>query len=353
MPDPGKPIDNEKGQRKPPPDVVQEGSLSGDDASCPGVATGKTSTSSLRDTHNDDDAAETTASLPKSSSQRKPTITPTTDDILMGRGWPYQKHPGNQKMRNLVEEHKPIYNMRSRSGKGDLVKELLRKLRNGGSRFLIRSEEGNHDWEIASKGEAYEKVCHALRGKAKQKTKRSPAAELSTCRSVDADDRAPKSNPSIPTGQPQAHLTMPPNASAGLAINTMTGIRLSMPTIQHANVSSLNHMMSLVGRNPSLPSSMSSFLTTGSQNAASAASDGGTGSQGRNLSDHTANGAAPDTTTSTHETTDQSCTSPSSRTNVESPRNDDMLDDLSDDLHDADPAVRMAISEYLRRKRDA
>jgi len=98
---------------------------------------------------------------------------------------------------------------------------------------------------------------------------------------------------------------------------------------------------------------MSSFLTTGSQNAASAASDGGTGSQGRNLSDHTANGAAPDTTTSTHETTDQSCTSPSSRTNVESPRNDDMLDDLSDDLHDADPAVRMAISEYLRRKRDA
>jgi hypothetical protein len=350
----GERIRDEDSEQKPPArprkeDCSSSNERTGDGTSGPDATTGKSSDTSPREAdHGDNVCLETTASRPKSSSHRKPIITPTPDDILMGRGWPYQKNPGNKKMRSLVEEHKPIYNSRSRSGKGELVKELLRMLRKSGSRFLIRSEEGDRDWEIASKGEAYEKVCHALRGKPKQKAKKLHVTDPSTYQSMDAAG-VQNPNRSIPMSKPHssAVVTMSPSVSAALGINNTAGIRLPMPGTQQVNPSPFNHMLSLGELNPSLPS-MSSFLSAGSQNATSAVPHA-TGNQRRNLIDHAPAGAVPGTATSTQETTEQSHTSPSSRANIESPGDD--VTDLPDDLNDADTAVRIAISAYLRRKR--
>ena len=106
-------------------------------------------------------------------------ITPTSEDILCGRAFPYHMHPGNHKMYRLVEENKEKYRNLDRSQKSALVKEILRTLRKQGSRFLIRRDGSRGTdinegvWEVASRGDAYEKVCHALRGKSGKSDKSS------------------------------------------------------------------------------------------------------------------------------------------------------------------------------------
>jgi hypothetical protein len=92
---------------------------------------------------------------------------PSSDDILLGRGRPFQSHPGNQRMLRLVNERKEEYQQLPRDKKRPLVEELLMTLCDGGGRFLKRAEDqdGKTFWAEVSHDVAFEKVCHALRTK--------------------------------------------------------------------------------------------------------------------------------------------------------------------------------------------
>ena len=117
---------------------------------------------------------------------------------FVGRGMPYQKHPGNTRMHRIVEKHKDRYNSARRHDKADIITEVIELIQNcsnerstttteedggggddnnnGGAggvdviptraRFLQRSGTSNDSyWIEQSKERAFNKVGHALRGK--------------------------------------------------------------------------------------------------------------------------------------------------------------------------------------------
>jgi hypothetical protein len=109
------------------------------------------------------------------------TRKPNPEDILLGRGKPYQHHPGNEAMRRLVEQHKDNYNSLPRDKRGVVANMLMCQLQDVGARFLKRDDTvKNGGWEVAQGSEAYEKLCHALRAKASLKKKKTVDSTSST-----------------------------------------------------------------------------------------------------------------------------------------------------------------------------
>jgi hypothetical protein len=115
---------------------------------------------------------------------RKETVrSPKDADILIGRGKPFQNHAGNKHMRGLVEQHKDRYNSADRDMRKLVALDVLDMLTARGSRFLKRpfrkaniSSNVDDGWEVASRDEACEKLCHALRSKPPRKRKSPQAA---------------------------------------------------------------------------------------------------------------------------------------------------------------------------------
>jgi hypothetical protein len=98
---------------------------------------------------------------------------PNPEDILLGRGKPYQHHPGNEAMRRLVELHKDRYNTLPRDKRGVVTNALMGQLRGMGARFLKRDDATKTSaWQVAKSSEVYEKLCHALRQRAPHKKTR-------------------------------------------------------------------------------------------------------------------------------------------------------------------------------------
>lgn len=119
----------------------------------------------------------TTSKDPKSDSSTSPTpdniaddskITePTKGDVLLGRGKPFQNHPGNQRMLTIVDSHKESYLGVKRDKKRAIVEEVIREIQEDGARFLKRSEDG-HFWNEVESAISFEKVSHALRSKVRR-----------------------------------------------------------------------------------------------------------------------------------------------------------------------------------------
>ncbi|KAG7372095.1 hypothetical protein IV203_018238 [Nitzschia inconspicua] len=97
--------------------------------------------------------------LPESTSQYN------SRDVLLGRGVPIQRHPGNKRMHRIVDLYRERYRTASRSDKTLLVRTTIQDIRKGGTRFLKRVDGKASDiWMDASEDIVYEKVSHALRG---------------------------------------------------------------------------------------------------------------------------------------------------------------------------------------------
>ncbi|KAG7338948.1 hypothetical protein IV203_002677 [Nitzschia inconspicua] len=96
------------------------------------------------------------------------------DDILLGRGVPMQRHPGNIRMHHLINSYRHQYRKASRSEKALMIQEVLQKLKEGGVRFRKRAD--NEDlWVEVSDQVAYDKISHALRGRGSER--RAPPRE--------------------------------------------------------------------------------------------------------------------------------------------------------------------------------
>lgn len=90
------------------------------------------------------------------------------DDILLGRGVPMQRHPGNIRMHHLINSYRPLYRKATRTDKASMIQEVLQKLKQGGVRF--RKREDHEDlWAEVSDQVAYDKISHALRGRGSER----------------------------------------------------------------------------------------------------------------------------------------------------------------------------------------
>jgi hypothetical protein len=94
-------------------------------------------------------------------------LEPTKDDVLLGRGKPFQNHPGNQRMLEIVDERKEQYLAVKRDQKRAIVEEVLGVIQEGGASFLKRSADG-HYWKEVEPAISFEKVSHALRSKVRR-----------------------------------------------------------------------------------------------------------------------------------------------------------------------------------------
>lgn len=67
---------------------------------------------------------------------RRKINVPSKHDVLFGKGTPYQKHPGNVRLRNLVSEWYKEYEKAEKGGKGHIAQEIVNTVHQSGGFFL-------------------------------------------------------------------------------------------------------------------------------------------------------------------------------------------------------------------------
>ncbi|KAL3940627.1 MAG: hypothetical protein SGARI_000895 [Bacillariaceae sp.] len=80
-------------------------------------------------------------------------------DILLGRGVPMQRHPGNIRMHQMINSYRERYQMTSRTEKAAIIQEVLQQLKGDGSKFRKRRVDSDL-WEEARDQAAYDKISH-------------------------------------------------------------------------------------------------------------------------------------------------------------------------------------------------
>lgn len=142
---------------------------------------------------------------------------PNSQDVLLGRGRPYQEFAGNRRMLQIVSSRKPEYIALPRDQKRAFVDVVLADVTENGARFLKKI--GENAWEEVSLLEATQKVWHALR--TKEKTEASPLRKKRKTESseLDSEDDVPAEPPTIQSlvQDIQFHLAKATEASNNLA----------------------------------------------------------------------------------------------------------------------------------------
>ena len=100
--------------------------------------------------------------------KKKPVTTPNENDVLCGRGSGPYSHDGNKQFREIVTEHKSMYNLVDNSLKTFIAKEVVRFVRtqNPAGRFLSKSNDDGKWYEVPD-DIAVQKTKQALREKEK------------------------------------------------------------------------------------------------------------------------------------------------------------------------------------------
>lgn len=112
-------------------------------------------------------------------------VLPADVDILLGRGKPFQNHPGNQRMLGLVDKYRDRYQEAERKEKHDIVEEVMGIICGSGGRFLRRVDYENY-WVEVNHSIAYRKVGHAFRSKARKADSSSKVAPPMTRQRIEA-----------------------------------------------------------------------------------------------------------------------------------------------------------------------
>ena len=132
-------------------------------------------------------------------------MLPRRNDVLLGRGRPYQNFIGNRRMLRIVSQFKEQYNAKPRDQKRPYVETVLDEVLRDGTRFLQRIDGagGSERWEEVGRAKAAEKVWHALRNKARTKNRSKP--------------KSSQQEPSPPVTDPPAVAASNPATVAGAA----------------------------------------------------------------------------------------------------------------------------------------
>ena len=86
------------------------------------------------------------------------------NDVLFGRGKPFQIHPGNVRLHQLVDERKHVYTMSRRDDKTMIATSIVNLIKREGGRFLRKYKNDKKKWMEVDDIVARNKVSHALRG---------------------------------------------------------------------------------------------------------------------------------------------------------------------------------------------
>jgi hypothetical protein len=87
-------------------------------------------------------------------------IVPKNDDVLLGRGRPFQEHAGNMRCNYVIVETMEQYEAASRNDKTTIARNVLEKIKEYGGRFL---KQNNRVWEEVDDVEALRKISHSFR----------------------------------------------------------------------------------------------------------------------------------------------------------------------------------------------
>jgi hypothetical protein len=97
-------------------------------------------------------------------------------DIVFGRGRGYQNHPGNLRMREIIDKYKTQYHSLKRQEKREMVEGVYNEIVEDGARFLKKLEDED-TWVKVDVPVALQKVSHTLRCR---KNVEKPLAESKT-----------------------------------------------------------------------------------------------------------------------------------------------------------------------------
>ena len=92
------------------------------------------------------------------------TSFPTDEDVLFGRGGRTNHHPGNKRLRDIVNRYRHVYTQAKKVDKPKLSKLIVNALRGANCRFLKMNEQTSR-WEDVGDKRACEKVSQTLREK--------------------------------------------------------------------------------------------------------------------------------------------------------------------------------------------
>mmetsp|Transcript_41461 Transcript_41461/g.70995 ORF Transcript_41461/g.70995 Transcript_41461/m.70995 type:complete len:499 (+) Transcript_41461:65-1561(+) len=139
--------------------------------------------------------------LPATMNTNANDIFPKDEDVLFGRGGRTNHHPGNKRLRQIVNKYREIYNQAKKVDKPKVSKLIVSALRNANppSRFLRMNEETTQ-WEDVGDKRAAEKVSQTLREK--EKTEKIESAQKRLAEAIQAV--AAESEPVSETRAPAA-----------------------------------------------------------------------------------------------------------------------------------------------------
>ena len=90
-------------------------------------------------------------------------LYPNPNDVLLGRGRPFQQYTGNQRFNRIIDVHRERYQkIGDRFEKTCLSMDVVKLVQDSGGRFLQRAQSG---WERVTDFVAREKVSHSFRTK--------------------------------------------------------------------------------------------------------------------------------------------------------------------------------------------
>jgi hypothetical protein len=177
-------------------------------------------------------------------------------DVLCGRGIPIQTYPGNIRLHQLVNSVRQQYQQTPRQHKPLVIKEIVRRARAEGSRFLRRIETGKEGdyWEEVEDDIAYQKVSHALRN---QKYRDEKKAKVEAESRSSASAGLPSNIVASYGGGPKAAASLAPPLAGALggvaagAGDTSTGAPLNsfasrIPTVGDASSNRTNALFGMI-----------------------------------------------------------------------------------------------------------
>ena len=166
---------------------------------------------------------------------------PTSQDILLGRGRPYQEYPGNLALSEIIEQHRQRYQLANRFEKtciSKMVVQIVKEQR--GARFLQRAGEDSKEWEEVSDSVAREKVSHGFRTKTRRiKLNPSPLppptnTQVPTSMKVPENVAAIQGSSMVPSNATRGGTISLPNNNPNL-MGAMQGSNFFQPILQSFN----------------------------------------------------------------------------------------------------------------------
>lgn len=182
---------------------------------------------------------------------------PRKNDVLLGRGKPYQNFSGNRRMLRIVTRYRGEYAAKPRDQKRLYVETALEAVLKDGTRFLKKVDlpDGTCKWEEVDRAAASEKVWHVLRSKGEGRARKARRGSEQEGDQAQSGGQYNDGNP--PTGagtggeQPAAgavYYQQPPGMSAPMSIQHISLIQsLSTMLLQHlSNASAAAAMLAAI-----------------------------------------------------------------------------------------------------------